>query len=100
MLKSIQYIYSDKAQILNEIHSQFSLKSEEVKEISENTNNKGKALVAHLLDSVDNMSRFVRGFNSHNCDVALLIMCDIITQVKEACLESIDKATSKVDPKI
>jgi hypothetical protein len=66
----------------------------------ETANTKGKALITHLLDSVDNMSRFVKGFKSHNCDVALLIICEGITSIKDACLEAIDKTASKVDPKI
>ena len=83
--------------MLNQIHANISAKNEEEKD---SNIKKGEALIAHLLDSPDNMRRFAKGFNSHNCDVALLIICEVLTKVKQSSLESIEKMSSKLDQKI
>ncbi len=80
--------------MLNEIHFLVTSKSEEAK------SNKGEILVTHLLENTDNMRRFVRDFNSHNCDVTLIIMCNTLAQINEACIESIEKSKTKIDKKV
>jgi len=57
-------------------------------------------LITHLLESQDNMRRFVRGFNPHNCDVILDILCEALYMLGAQSVERIEKQNVKADKKL
>jgi hypothetical protein len=57
-------------------------------------------LITHLLESQDNMRRFVRGINPHNGEVILVILCEALSMLGVQSVERIEKKNVKADKKI
>jgi phenylalanyl-tRNA synthetase beta subunit len=57
-------------------------------------------LITHLLESQDNMRRFVRGFNPHNFEVILVIIYEAISMLGAQSVKRIEKQKVKVDKKL